>query len=95
MRKRKNDLIFWAVSLSIVLMFLIFICDKENSLYFVLSSMAQTLSFIIMILRVTEYQSCSGISINYLICFIIVLITRLITNIFSSYDIQITSSNGT
>ena len=89
MRKRKNDLIFWAVSLSIVLMFLIFICDKENSLYFVLSSMAQTLSLVIIILRVTQYQSCSGISINYLICFIIVLITRLITNIFSSYDIQI------
>ena len=89
MRKRKNDLIFWAVSLAIVLMFLIFICDKENSLYFVLSSMAQTLSLVIIILRVTQYQSCSGISINYLICFIIVLITRLITNIFSSYDIQI------
>ena len=89
MRKRKNDLIFWAVSLTIVLMFLIFICDKENSLYFVLSSMAQTLSLVIIILRVTQYQSCSGISINYLICFIIVLITRLITNIFSSYDIQI------
>jgi len=89
MRKRKNDLIFWAVSLSIVLMFLIFICDKENSLYFVLSSMAQTLSLVIIMLRVTQYQSCSGISINYLICFIIVLITRLITNIFSSYDIQI------
>jgi len=89
MRKRKNDLIFWAVSLSVVLMFLIFICDKENSLYFVLSSMAQTLSLVIIMLRVTQYQSCSGISINYLICFIIVLITRLITNIFSSYDIQI------
>ena len=89
MRKRKNDLIFWAVSLSIVLMFLIFICDKENSLYFVLSSMAQTLSLVIIMLRVTQYQSCSGISINYLICFIIVLITSLITNIFSSYDIQI------
>ena len=89
MRKRKNDLIFWAVSLTIVLMFLIFICDKENSLYFVLSSMAQTLSLVIIMLRVTQYQSCSGISINYLICFIIVLITRLITNIFSSYDIQI------
>ena len=89
MRKRKNDLIFWVVSLTIVLMFLIFICDKENSLYFVLSSMAQTLSLVIIMLRVTQYQSCSGISINYLICFIIVLITRLITNIFSSYDIQI------
>ena len=89
MRKRKNDLIFWAVSLTIVLMFLIFICDKENSLYFVLSSMAQTLSLVIIMLRVTQYQSCSGISINYLICFIIMLITRLITNIFSSYDIQI------
>ena len=88
-RKRKKDIIFWGVSLSIILMILIFVCDKENSLYFVLSSMAQTLSLVIIMLRVTQYQSCSGISINYLICFIIVLITRLITNIFSSYDIQI------
>ena len=94
LRKRKNDLIFWAVALSIILIILIFICTKENSLYFVLSSMAQTLSFIIMILRVTEYHSCSGISINYLICFIIMISCRLITNIFCSYDIEIDLINS-
>ena len=93
-RKRKKDVIFWAVSLAIILIILIFICEKENSLYFVLSSMAQTLSFIIIMLRVTQYQSCSGISINYLICFIIMILSRLITNIFSSYDIQIDIVNS-
>ena len=94
LRKRKKDVYFWAISLSIVLIILIFICTKENSLYFVLSSMAQTLSFIIIILRVTQNQSCSGISINYLICFIIMLVSRLITNIFSSYDIEISLINS-
>ena len=93
-RKRKKDVIFWAVSLAIILIILIFICEKENSLYFVLSSMAQTLSFIIIMLRVTQYQSCSGISINYLICFIIMILSRLITNIFSSYDIRIDLVNS-
>ena len=93
-RKRKKDVIFWAVSLAIILIILIFICEKENSLYFVLSSMAQTLSFIIIMLRVTQYQSCSGISINYLICFIIMILSRLITNIFSSYDIRIDIVNS-
>jgi hypothetical protein len=93
-RKRKKDVIFWAVSLAIILIILIFICEKENSLYFVLSSMAQTLSFVIIMLRVTQYQSCSGISINYLICFIIMILSRLITNIFSSYDIQIDIVNS-
>jgi hypothetical protein len=93
-RKRKKDVIFWAVSLTIILIILIFICEKENSLYFVLSSMAQTLSFVIIMLRVTQYQSCSGISINYLICFIIMILSRLITNIFSSYDIQIDIVNS-
>ena len=93
-RKRKKDVIFWAVSLIIILIILIFICEKENSLYFVLSSMAQTLSFVIIMLRVTQYQSCSGISINYLICFIIMILSRLITNIFSSYDIQIDIVNS-
>lgn len=93
-RKRKKDIIFWAVSLAIILIILIFICEKENSLYFVLSSMAQTLSFVIIMLRVTQYQSCSGISINYLICFIIMILSRLITNIFSSYDIQIDIVNS-
>ena len=93
-RKRKKDVIFWAVSLAIILIILIFICEKEDSLYFVLSSMAQTLSFVIIMLRVTQYQSCSGISINYLICFIIMILSRLITNIFSSYDIQIDIVNS-
>lgn len=93
-RKRKKDVIFWAVSLAIILIILIFICEKENSLYFVLSSMAQSLSFVIIMLRVTQYQSCSGISINYLICFIIMILSRLITNIFSSYDIQIDIVNS-
>lgn len=93
-RKRKKDVIFWTVSLAIILIILIFICEKENSLYFVLSSMAQTLSFVIIMLRVTQYQSCSGISINYLICFIIMILSRLITNIFSSYDIQIDIVNS-
>ena len=93
-RKRKKDVIFWAVSLAIILIILIFICEKENSLYFVLSSMAQTLSFVIIMLRVTQYQSCSGISINYLICFIIMILSRLITNIFSSYEIQIDIVNS-
>ena len=93
-RKRKKDVIFWAVTLAIILIILIFICEKENSLYFVLSSMAQTLSFVIIMLRVTQYQSCSGISINYLICFIIMILSRLITNIFSSYDIQIDIVNS-
>ena len=93
-RKRKKDVIFWAVSFAIILIILIFICEKENSLYFVLSSMAQTLSFVIIMLRVTQYQSCSGISINYLICFIIMILSRLITNIFSSYDIQIDIVNS-
>ena len=94
LRKRRKDVFFWAISLTIVLILLIFICTKENSLYFVLSSMAQTLSFIIIILRVTQYQSCSGISINYLICFIIMLSCRLITNVLSSYDIEISLINS-
>ena len=93
LRKRRKDVFFWAISLTIVLILLIFICTKENSLYFVLSSMAQTLSFIIIILRVTQYQSCSGISINYLICFIIMISCRLITNVLSSYDIEISLIN--
>lgn len=94
LRKHKNDVIFWSISLAIILIILIFICEKEFSLYFVLSSMSQTLSFIIIILRVTKYQSCSGISINYLICFIIMLVCRLITNIFSSYDIKVDLINS-
>ena len=94
MRKRKNDVIFWGASLAIILIILIFICEKENSLYFVLSSMSQTLSFVIIMLRVTQYQSCSGISINYLICFIIMIFSRIITNIFCSYDIQIDLINS-
>ena len=94
LRKRRKDVFFWAISLTIVLILLIFICTKENSLYFVLSSMAQTLSFIIIVLRVTQYQSCSGISINYLICFIIMISCRLITNVLSSYDIEISLINS-
>lgn len=93
-RKRKKDVLFWAISLAIVLLILIFICDKDSSLYFVLSSMAQTLSFIIIMIRVNQYLSCSGISINYLICFLIMITCRLITNVFSSYNIKISLVNS-
>lgn len=75
-KKRKKDFIFWGVATLLVLTIFIFACTKEIYVLQTLSSIIKTLSFIIVLLKVINYQNCSGLSLNSLICFFISLFCR-------------------
>ena len=75
-KKRKKDFIFWGIASILVLIIFLFVCTKEIYVLQTLSSIIKTLSFIIVLLKVFNYQNCSGLSLNSLICFFISLLCR-------------------
>ena len=81
-RKRKKDLIFWGTSTIIVLGIFLFICSKEIYVLQTLSSIIKTLSFIIILVKVFNFESCSGVSVNSLICFFLSFFCRNFVVIF-------------
>lgn len=88
-RKIKRDLYFWGIATFIVLMIFVFICRKDASVFLTLSSMTQALSFIIIFLKVINFQNCSGISVNSLIIFNEIFICRILIIIFFSSDLSL------
>jgi len=82
MRKKRKDVIFWAVGILITILVFFFISSKDYSFLVVLSSTTQALSFIIILMKVYSYQNCSGLSLNTLICYMILLAARLSSTIF-------------
>ena len=81
-RKRKKDLIFWGISIIIVLAIFFFICSKEIYVLQTLSSIIKTLSFLIVLVKVFNFESCSGVSVNSLICFFLSFFCRNFVVIF-------------
>jgi len=82
MKKRRKDLIFWSSIIVVILLIFIFISSKDFSFFLVLSSLVQTCAFLIVLLKVTNYQDCSGLSANTLICYAILLFARLTSTLF-------------
>ena len=91
-RKRKKDLIFWGTSIMAILIIFIFLCSKDSSVYLTLSSLTQMLAFIIILLKVTNFENCSGLSVNSIICFIIMLVCRSVVILFFSLDLYVANS---
>lgn len=83
-RKRKKDIIFWGSIIIAILVIFIFISSKDFSFFLVLSSLTQMFAFAIILVKVKNYQSCSGLSANTLICYFILLVARLTSTIFFS-----------
>ena len=81
-KKRKRDIIFWTSIIIVILLIFIFISSKDFSFFLVLSSLVQTCAFMIILLKVTSLQSCSGLSANTLICYDILLFARLTSTLF-------------
>lgn len=75
-RKRRKDFTFWFIIVVITLIIFLFICSKEISVLQTLSSITKTFSFVIILIKVINYQNCSGLSINSLICYLIALAWR-------------------
>ena len=82
LKKRKKDIIFWLSVIVVILFIYLFISSKVFSFFLVLSSIIQTSAFIIILLKVTDRQSCSGLSANTLICYCILLFARLTSTLF-------------
>ena len=82
MKKRRKDIIFWSSIIIAILLIFIFISSKDFSFFLVLSSLVQTCAFLIVLLKVTNYQDCSGLSANTLICYAILLFARLTSTLF-------------
>lgn len=82
LHKKKKDVIFWVFSIAFALLIFLFISSKDYSFLLVLSSLVQMLGFIIIIIKVTHFHSCSGLSLNSCICYCILLSARLTSTLF-------------
>ena len=82
LKRKRKDIIFWITIIIIILLLFIFISSKEFSFFLVLSSLVQNCAFTIVLIKVTSYQSCSGLSVNTLICYAILLFARLTSTLF-------------
>ena len=81
-RKRKKDVCFWATIIIVILLIFIFVSSKDFSFFLVLSSLVQTCAFIVIVVKVKNYQTCSGLSANTLICYAILFLARLTSTLF-------------
>jgi len=81
-KKRKKDIIVWSFLIIIVILVFILISSKDFSFMLVLSSLTQMFSFVIVLLKVYNLQNCSGLSLNTLICYLLVLSGRLSSTLF-------------
>ena len=85
-QKRKKDVFFWIIAITIITFITIFISSHDYSFLLVLSSLTQMFAFIIVVIKVYTFQNSSGLSINTLICYALLLSARLFTNLlFSGY----------
>lgn len=88
-KKIQRDLYFWGIATFIILMLFVFICKKDSSSFPTLSSMTQAFSFIIVFLKVINFQNCSGISTNSLIIFIEMFACRILIIILFSSNLSL------
>lgn len=77
LQRKKKDFLFWIIGILLTFIVLLFISSKIYSFLLPLSSYVQAMSFLIMFIKVYSFQNISGISINSLITYSIVLICRL------------------
>ncbi len=82
MKKNKKDIFFWSFGILLILFVYIFISSKDYSFLIVLSSLVQMLSFIVILLKVISYESCSGLSYHTVLCYVIILASRLTSTLF-------------
>ena len=77
LKKRKKDVIFWGSTITAIVLIFIFLSSKAFSFFLVLSSLTQMFAFVVILVKVTNYQNCSGLSSNTLISYFILLLARL------------------
>lgn len=81
-KKNKKDIFFWSFGFLLITFVYFFISSKDYSFLIVLSSLVQMLSFIIILMKVIGYESCSGLSYHTALCYTIILASRLTSTLF-------------
>lgn len=82
LKKKKKDLIFW-FSLVIFMAVIYFtLSSGEFSFILVLASIIQMASFFIIAQKVYNYNNSSGLSLNTMICYLLVMLGRLSSTLF-------------
>jgi len=84
LKKRKGGILFWTSGFLFMLFIFIFISSKEFSFLIILSSMSQMLGFLIVVWKLYYYKSCSGISLNTVVSYLLIICSRLLSTIFYS-----------
>lgn len=82
MKKKRKDILFWVGGGLFSLLIFLFISSKDYSFLLVLSSLTQCLAFLIVVIKVINTCNSSGLSINTLICYMILLLFRLTSTLF-------------
>lgn len=82
LRKKRKDLYLWLGIVLIILFVYLFLSSGEFSFLLVISAICQTASFFIIAQKVYNFQNTSGLSLNCLICYLIVMSTRLTSTLF-------------
>ena len=83
-KKRKGGLLFWTAGFVFMLFIYIFISSKEFSFLIILSSITQMLGFLIVVWKLYYYKSSSGISLNTVVSYLVIISSRLLSTIFYS-----------
>lgn len=81
-RKNKKNFVFWIAIIVASLIIYLCLSSKEFSFFLVLSAIFQMSSFLIILMQVHNYQNSSGISLNSMYCYLIIMITRLSSTLF-------------
>lgn len=84
LRRKKKDVAFWVGGFVLTTLVWTFFSSKDYSFLIVLSSTVQMLSFLIVLWKAITFESASGLSQNTLICYVIILFSRLSSTLFYS-----------
>jgi hypothetical protein len=81
-RKKRKDVMFWAAGALLTLLVFWFLSSGDYSFLIVMSSTIQMLSFVVILIKVYSFQNCSGLSLNTLKSYLILLAARLTSTLF-------------
>lgn len=84
LKKKKKDIIFWLALVVFMVVIYFTLSSGEFSFILVLASITQMASFFIIAQKVFNYQNSSGLSLNTMISYLIVMVARLSSTLFYS-----------
>ncbi len=82
LQKKKKDVFLWIGFVILCILIYVFLSSGEFSFFMVLSALTQCFSFFIIVWKVYSYQNSSGLSLNTMICYLLIIVSRLTSTLF-------------